>query len=37
MTPTDILDGYMNIIVKVAVVRPAEFVLITIRQKMASG
>lgn len=34
MTPQDILDGFMRISVKVAVVRPAEFIMITFQQKM---
>lgn len=34
MTPTDILDGVMNISVKLAVVRPAEFIVITFQQQM---
>ncbi|MBC7425155.1 MAG: phage tail sheath family protein [Bacteroidia bacterium] len=34
MTPTDILDGIMMITVKVAIVRPAEFIVITFLQKM---
>jgi len=34
MTPTDILDGVMRITVKLAVVRPAEFIVITIQQQM---
>lgn len=34
MTPVDILDGYMRISVKVAVTRPAEFIVITFEQKM---
>ncbi|ELR71191.1 Phage tail sheath protein FI [Fulvivirga imtechensis AK7] len=34
MTPTDILDGIMRITVKLAVVRPAEFIVITIQQQM---
>lgn len=34
MTPTDILDGIMHISVKLAVVRPAEFIVITIQQQM---
>ena len=34
MTPNDILDGIMRITVKVAVVRPAEFIVITFQQKM---
>lgn len=34
MTGNDILDGYMRATVKVAVVRPAEFIVITFQQKM---
>ncbi|HRW61876.1 MAG TPA: phage tail sheath C-terminal domain-containing protein [Bacteroidales bacterium] len=34
MTPNDILDGIMNVTVKVAVTRPAEFIVITFQQKM---
>ncbi|MEO9964770.1 MAG: phage tail sheath C-terminal domain-containing protein [Reichenbachiella sp.] len=34
MTANDILDGYMRITVRVAVVRPAEFIVITFQQKM---
>ena len=34
MTPADILDGIMRITVKVAVSRPAEFIVITFEQKM---
>ncbi|MFK7908370.1 MAG: phage tail sheath family protein [Chitinophagales bacterium] len=34
MTPNDILDGFMKITVKVAIVRPAEFIVITFQQKM---
>lgn len=34
MTPVDILDGLMRITVRVAVVRPAEFIEITFEQKM---
>lgn len=37
MTANDILDGYMNITVRVAVVRPAEFIVITFQQKMAEA
>jgi len=37
MTPTDILDGYMNISVKVAVTRPAEFIVITFQQQMQTS
>lgn len=34
MTPTDILDGIMNVTVKLAVTRPAEFIVITFQQQM---
>ncbi|MEO1655379.1 MAG: phage tail sheath C-terminal domain-containing protein, partial [Bacteroidota bacterium] len=34
MTPNDILDGVMKIMVKVAISRPAEFIVITFQQKM---
>lgn len=34
MTPTDILDGIMRITVKLAVTRPAEFIVITFEQQM---
>lgn len=34
MTPNDILDGKMLISVKVAIVRPAEFIVITFQQMM---
>jgi hypothetical protein len=34
MTPNDILDGVMRISVKVAISRPAEFIVITYQQKM---
>ncbi|MEM7659674.1 MAG: phage tail sheath C-terminal domain-containing protein, partial [Bacteroidota bacterium] len=34
MTPVDILEGVMKITVKVAVTRPAEFIVITFQQKM---
>jgi phage tail sheath protein FI len=33
MTPTDILDGIMKITVKVAIVHPAEFIVITFQQQ----
>jgi len=33
MTPNDILDGIMRISVKVAIVRPAEFIVITFQQQ----
>ncbi len=34
MTPTDILDGIMCIVVKVAISRPTEFIVITFQQQM---
>jgi len=34
MTPVDILDGYMKMTVKLAVTRPAEFIVITFQQQM---
>lgn len=37
MTPDDILNGFMNVTVKVAVVRPAEFIAITFQQQMAKS
>lgn len=37
MTPQDVLDGYMKISVKVAISRPAEFIVITFQQKMPGG
>ena len=37
MTPVDILDGYMRVTVRVAVTRPAEFIVITFQQKMQTS
>jgi len=37
MTPQDILDGYLKVTVKVAISRPAEFIVITFQQKMPGG
>lgn len=37
MTPQDVLDGYMKVTVKVAISRPAEFIVITFQQKMPGG
>ncbi|MBK8558153.1 MAG: phage tail sheath family protein [Lewinellaceae bacterium] len=34
MTPIDILDGIMRVSVKIAITRPAEFIVITFQQKM---
>ncbi|WP_316751962.1 phage tail sheath family protein [Pedobacter gandavensis] len=34
MTPTDILDGKMLITLKVAIVRPAEFIVVTFQQQL---
>jgi len=33
MTPNDILDGLMKMTIKVAIVRPAEFIVITFEQQ----
>lgn len=37
MTGEDILDGYMRIEVKVAITRPAEFIVITFQQQMQTS
>lgn len=37
MTSDDILNGFMRITVKVAIVRPAEFIVITFQQQMATS
>ncbi len=37
MTPQDVLDGYMRVSIKVAISRPAEFIVITFQQKMGGG
>lgn len=37
MTSQDILDGYMNISVRVAITHPSEFIVLTFQQKMASS
>jgi phage tail sheath protein FI len=37
MTPQDVLDGYMKVSVRVAISRPAEFIVITFQQKMPGG
>lgn len=37
MTADDILNGLMNVMVKVAVVRPAEFIVLTFQQTMPSA
>lgn len=37
MTGDDILNGFMNVTIKVAVVRPAEFIVITFQQQMATS
>jgi len=33
MTPTDILDGYLLVTIKLALVRPAEFIVLTFQQQ----
>ena len=35
MTTDDILQGFMRVVVKVAIVHPAEFIVITFQQEMA--
>lgn len=37
MTNQDILDGLMNVMVKVALVRPAEFIVLTFQQQMQAA
>ena len=37
MTPADLLEGIMRVEVKVALVHPAEFIIITYEQEMAKG
>jgi phage tail sheath protein FI len=37
MTGDDILNGYMRVTVKVALVRPAEFIVLTFQQKMQTS
>lgn len=37
MTGDDILNGFMNVTVKVAIVRPAEFIVLTFQQQMATS
>ena len=37
MTSDDIVNGFMNVTIKVAVVRPAEFIVITFQQQMATS
>lgn len=37
MTAEDLLNGFMNVTVKVAVVHPAEFIVITFQQQMAKS
>jgi phage tail sheath protein FI len=37
MTPTDVLDGYMKVVVRVALVRPAEFIVLTFQQKLPAS
>jgi phage tail sheath protein FI len=37
MTSDDILNGLMNVTVQVAVVHPAEFIVITFQQQMAGS
>ncbi len=35
MTADDIINGFMNVTVKVSLIHPAEFIVITFQQEMA--
>jgi phage tail sheath protein FI len=37
MTPDDLLNGYLRVSVQVALVRPAEFIVITFQQQQATS
>ncbi len=37
MTPEDLLEGFMRVTVKVAIVHPAEFIVLTFEQQMAKS
>ncbi|MNE42250.1 Phage tail sheath protein [compost metagenome] len=37
MTADDLLNGFMNVTVKVAIVHPAEFIVLTFQQQMATS
>lgn len=37
MTADDLFNGFMNVTIKVAVVHPAEFIIITFQQQMAKS
>lgn len=37
MTADDILNGFMNVTIKLAIVRPAEYIVITFQQQMAAA
>lgn len=37
MASEDIINGFMNVTIKVAVIRPAEFIVITFQQQMATS
>ena len=37
MTSEDVLNGFMNVQIRVAVVRPAEFIILTFQQKMQTS
>lgn len=37
MTGDDILNGFMNVTIKVAIVRPAEFIVLSFQQKMVAS
>jgi len=37
MTANDILEGYLKVCVKLAIVRPAEFIVLTFQQQQQQG
>jgi len=37
MTPEDILNGFMNVTIKVAIVHPAEFIILSLSQEMTKS
>ena len=37
MTSDDIVNGFMKVTIKVAITRPAEFIILTFQQQMATS
>ncbi|WP_094572806.1 phage tail sheath family protein [Mucilaginibacter xinganensis] len=37
MTADDLLDSFMNVVIKIAIVRPGEFIVLTLQQQMATA